>query len=78
MSHEVYWGSHGCKFDESHNGWCDCGCCECEPDHPYTGTNVACVATFPYYGSITKFYGDDADWAQAKLDAAMVGQATLP
>lgn len=51
----VYWGSHGCERPRGHDGphWCDC--CDCD-DHPGEG----CVGGPPYFGSDTRFYGDDA------------------
>ena len=56
----VYWGSHGCSLLRGHAGdGHDCGCCECK-NHPDAGDGVLCVATAPYYGPETRFYGEDA------------------
>lgn len=60
--HQVYWGSHGCRFDRGHDGPCGCDCCEC-PDHERDHLEQGCVAKAPYYddfGSPTQFYGEDA------------------
>lgn len=58
----VYWGSHGCHLERSHDGhhWCDC--CECEGEHTDAPDDegTICVASFPYYGPDTNFYGEDA------------------
>ena len=63
----VYWGSHGCDLERGHAGRDgtphDCGCCECGEHHPYPDwpdEGVLCVATEPYYGPGTNFYGEDA------------------
>ena len=55
---EVYWGSHGCKYDRGHIGDHECDCCECV-NHPDPDTG--CVGKAPWYGDITRFYGDDAE-----------------
>lgn len=57
----VYWGSHGCHLERGHEGHHMCDCCDCEvhtgePDED----NITCVATFPYYGPDTYFYGEDS------------------
>ncbi len=57
----VYWGSHGCDLERGHEGAHDCGCCECGENHPDAGDGVLCVATAPYYGEQTRFYGEDAE-----------------
>lgn len=57
---EVYWGSHGCRFERGHEGGCECDCCTCGDRHPDAGDGVLCVAKPPYYGPDTNFYGDDA------------------
>jgi hypothetical protein len=54
----VYWGSHGCSFERGHEGDCACDCCECR-NHP--DPDSGCVARVPYYGKITRFYGEDAE-----------------
>ena len=62
MSHRVYWGSHGCKFESGHAGSCVCECCECvdhEANHVLED-GVLCVGAPPYYGPDTVFYGEDA------------------
>jgi hypothetical protein len=64
----VYWGSHGCDLERGHverDGTPhDCGCCECvnhpDPDPDNPGNAPSCVATAPYYGPETRFYGEDA------------------
>lgn len=65
----VYWGSHGCRFDDpKHEGLCECNCCHCPPGHHngveapelVNGPGVICVAKPPYYGPDTRFYGEDA------------------
>jgi hypothetical protein len=60
----VYWGSHGCCFERGHEGDCACDCCDCPPDHDHAQPayeNVYCVARPPYYGEITRFYGEDVE-----------------
>ena len=52
----VYWGSHGCARPRGHEGDHWCYCCECA-DHP---DDAGCVAGPPYYGSDTRYYGEDA------------------
>lgn len=52
----VFWGSHGCESHDADGAhWCDC--CECV-NHP--DEDSGCVAGPPYYGEITRFYGEDA------------------
>ncbi len=68
---DVYWGSHGCDLGSGHHGWHDCDCCDCGDAHPWPEPDVLCVARFPYYGSHTRFYGDDAEDAQTAFDAAL-------
>jgi len=58
----VYWGSHGCHLERGHDGDCQCDCCDCGEHHPYPDwpdESVLCVATAPYYGVNTRFYGED-------------------
>lgn len=57
----VYWGSHGCIFRRGHVQPHECDCCECENHelNPYDEDGVLCVGKPPYYGSDTKFYGED-------------------
>lgn len=58
----VYWGSHGCDLPRGHERPCECDCCTCPPEqHPLSPevTGYLCVAKPPYYGSDTKFYGED-------------------
>ncbi len=55
---DVYWGTHGCRFDHGHSGPCECDCCECER-HP--DLDSGCVAKPPYYGADTEFYGDHVE-----------------
>jgi hypothetical protein len=55
----VFWGSHGCHLPRGHEGPHDCGCCECE-DHERDHEEEGCVATAPFYGPETRFYGEDA------------------
>lgn len=62
----VYWGSHGCDLERGHRGHHECDCCEC-PDHignlgmtEDEDGEYLCVATWPYYGDITAWYGEDA------------------
>lgn len=58
----VYWGSHGCRFDRGHGGPHECDCCNCS-DHAANNLDedgVKCIAKPPYYGAITRFYGEDA------------------
>jgi hypothetical protein len=68
---EVYWGSHGCDRPRGHDGLHICNCCghasikehierEGEAVDPTDGTTYLCVATWPYYGTSTRFYGQDA------------------
>lgn len=52
----VYWGSHGCQLERGHDGPHECDCCTCD-DHPDPGSG--CVASPPYYGPGTTFYGED-------------------
>lgn len=52
----VYWGSHGCERRRGHRGHHFC-CCDCER-HP--DLDSGCVGTYPFYGSDTSFYGEDA------------------
>lgn len=55
---DTNWGSHGCDRPRGHRGAHACGdCCECAR-HP--DPDSGCVATWPYYGWRTRFYGDDA------------------
>ena len=54
---EVFWGSHGCARFKDHQGLCYCNCCECPPGINHESE---CVAFAPYYGTETRFYGDDA------------------
>lgn len=58
MTCEVYWGTHGCRFEKGHEGDCWCDCCDCQ-DHP--DDDSGCVAGPPYYGPDTRFYGPDAE-----------------
>lgn len=57
----VYWGSHGCDLERSHDGGHVCTCCQC-PDHPHhpEGDEWMCVGKAPYYGPHTSFYGEDS------------------
>lgn len=55
----VYWGSHGCEKRRGHRGHHECDCCEC-PNHARDHIDEGCVATHPYYGSDTRFFGEDA------------------
>lgn len=66
---DVYWGSHGCHLDRGHSDPHFC-CCDCtEGKHPWDDEpGVVCVGRFPYYGSLTRFYGDDAQAAQEWFD----------
>lgn len=61
----VYWGSHGCDLEFGHEGPHFC-CCECAT-HP--DEDSGCVGAWPYYGDITRFYGEDAplgeEWVTA-------------
>lgn len=59
----VYWGSHGCMLERGHDGEHLCSCTfvdgEMLPhmdDEPEFGN----VGRAPYYGDITRFYGEDA------------------
>ena len=60
----TYWGSHGCDLERGHKGAHECDCCDClrHPD-PDSG----CVATAPYYGWKTGFYGEDAPFWRGKF-----------
>lgn len=62
ISCDVYWGSHGCEYEQGHverDGTPHtCDCCTCE-DHERDYEEEGCVAKPPYYGKDTKFYGDD-------------------
>lgn len=70
----VYWGSHGCRRQRGHEGLHECDCCECE-DHvgnagvyaDEDGDELLCVATWPYYGKDTAFYGEDVATAPSSL-----------
>lgn len=64
----VYWGSHGCNLPRGHEGGHECACCDCPAGH-HNGLEApmlvddddcVCVARAPYYGSKTRFYGEDA------------------
>jgi hypothetical protein len=60
----VYWGSHGCDLQRGHPGsWRahSCDCCDCER-HP--DLDSGCVARYPYYGRLTRFYGEDVSAAE--------------
>jgi hypothetical protein len=63
----VYWGSHGCQYERGHDGHCKCECCECvEHDHDALlddgdGIEYICVGAHPYYGEMTRFYGEDVE-----------------
>lgn len=70
MGHDdcrVNWGSHGCHRARGHEGLHECDCCECD-DHAANaglfidedGDEILCVATWPYYGEATVFWGEDA------------------
>jgi hypothetical protein len=56
---DVNWGSHGCMRERGHDGDCWCDCCECDPHDETSLERYGCVAGPPYYGTDTKFYGDD-------------------
>lgn len=62
----VFWGSHGCMHERGHDPEIphECSCCECEqhpdPDPDNPNGEPSCVAGPPYYGKITRFYGEDA------------------
>lgn len=70
----AYWGSHGCQHTRGHEGLHECDCCECI-DHVANagmyidedGDEILCVATWPYYGDDTNFYGEDAGTTGAKV-----------
>ncbi len=51
----IGWGTHGCELPNGHAGHHYC-CCECV-NHP--DPDSGCVGTYPYYGSITRFYTSD-------------------
>jgi hypothetical protein len=62
----VYWGSHGCERERGHEGFHLCDCCECEDHIGNRGEcsdgdgEYLCVATWPYFGEGTSWYGEDA------------------
>lgn len=56
----VYWGSHGCQLTRGHTEPHECDCCECEHHDETSLERFGCVAKPPYYGAITRFYGEDA------------------
>jgi hypothetical protein len=64
----VYWGTHGCGLERTHTEPHECDCCECPEGHHDGVTaptvvddvGVICVARPPYYGTATRFYGEDA------------------
>jgi hypothetical protein len=55
----VFWGSHGCMHPRGHSPEIphECDCCEC----PGETCKRSCVAKPPYYGSDTRFYGEEAE-----------------
>lgn len=60
----VYWGSHGCMYERGHGGPHECACAfdeqgNREPREDEDG--VENVGAPPYYGSDTRFYGEDAE-----------------
>lgn len=63
----VYWGSHGCQHPRGHGADTphECNCCTCahhpDPDPDNFESAPSCVAAPPYYGSDTRFYGEDAE-----------------
>lgn len=57
----VYWGSHGCTLPRFPEHEHCCNCCECPGGHgPDSLDRYGCVASPPYYGPATRFYGEDA------------------
>jgi hypothetical protein len=50
----VYWGSHGCQLSRDHEGPHLCSCADTPPAEGGVGKP-------PYYGDITRFYGEDAE-----------------
>ena len=69
----VYWGTHGCDKRRGHRGSHYCHCCRL-PLLAHAAEYLlsftyrkghrqlwsGCVGRWPYYGRITKFYGEDA------------------
>lgn len=67
---EVYWSSHGCKFQHGHDGPHICDCCDCD-DHAGNqgrrvdedGSEWTCNGAPPYLPG-ERFYGDDTTEAE--------------
>lgn len=57
LTHDVFWGSHGCDLPAGHDEPCACCCCDCD-DHERDHEALGCVARWPWYGPDTRFYGD--------------------
>ena len=58
----VYWGSHGCHLQRGHKGHHECQCARdeygnLEPKVDEEGVHN--VGAWPYYGRMTRFYGED-------------------
>ncbi|NWL34415.1 hypothetical protein DM791_16145 [Paenarthrobacter nitroguajacolicus] len=70
----VYWGSHGCHLARGHESLHTCDCCECDDHLAHAGVfvdedgdEVLCVASWPYYGPATQFYGEDSPSAAVAI-----------
>lgn len=70
QSCRVYWGSHGCRLPRGHKDHHECVCARddhgnLEPREDEDG--YLNVGAHPYYGRITRFYGEDVSSWQRLL-----------